>query len=61
MHPKTTLFQIINIYSISDQNGPSELQWHYLFKGWCESDVDYEKLKRPHRAAHTIKVPLLMK
>jgi hypothetical protein len=34
-----TSFQIINIYSISTQNQTSELLWHYLLKGWCESDV----------------------
>ena len=41
------LFQIINIYSISTQNQTSELLWHYLLKGWCESDVDSEELYKP--------------
>ena len=44
--PKTS-FQIINIYSISTQNQTSELLWHYLLKGWCESDVDSEELYKP--------------
>jgi hypothetical protein len=33
-----TSFQIINMYSISDQNRTLE-----LLAGWCESDVDSEK------------------
>ena len=39
-----TSSQIINIYSISGQNRASELLWHKLFNGCCESDVDSEEL-----------------
>ena len=42
-----TSFQIINIYSIGTQNQDLELLWHYLLKGWCESDVDSEELYKP--------------
>ena len=34
-----------NIYSFSGQNWASELIWHELFKGWCESDVDSQEHK----------------
>jgi len=37
-------FQIINMYSIGGQNLASELLWHQLLEGWCESDVDSEEL-----------------
>ena len=37
-------FQKFNMYSIGGQNLASELLWHYLLEGWCESDVDYEEL-----------------
>jgi hypothetical protein len=39
-----TSFQIINLYSIRGQNQDSELRWHKLRKGWCESDMDSEEL-----------------
>jgi hypothetical protein len=35
-------FQIISI--IGGQNRASELLWHLLLEGWCESDVDSEEL-----------------
>ena len=34
-----TSFQIINMYYIGGQNRVSELLWHLLPEGWCESDV----------------------
>ena len=48
--------QIINIYSISDQNRASELLWQKELTEWCESDVDSEKKVN----IFTIKVLLLM-
>ena len=39
-----TFFQIINICSNGGQNRASELLWHQLLEGWCESDVDSEEL-----------------
>jgi hypothetical protein len=39
-----TTFQIIKIYAINGPIRASELLWHKLLKGWCDSDVDSEKL-----------------
>ena len=41
----TKPLQIINMYSIGGQNRASELLWHQLLEGWCESDVGSEELE----------------
>ena len=40
-----TSFQVIDVFSVGGQGRSSELMWHWLFLGWCGSDVYSKELK----------------